>query len=50
MADVADLEPHQVTSPELAVDTQVEQRKLSDAVLHLQADAQRPDDNRVRER
>ena len=43
VTDVPDSQADQVAASQLAVDAQVEQRELTNPVLHLQADAQRPD-------
>ena len=39
MADIANLEFHEVTASQFAVNAEVEQRKLSDAALHLKANS-----------
>ena len=43
MAYVADLQSDEIAATQLAVDAQVEQRELAHPVLHLEADAERPD-------
>ena len=43
VADVPDLQPHQVAAAELAVDSQVEKCQLPHPVLHLEANSQCPD-------
>ena len=43
VADVSDLERHEVASPELAVDAEIEERQLSNSVLHLKPDSKCPD-------
>jgi hypothetical protein len=40
---IIDLQPNEVTAPELAVDSEVEHRQVTLAVLQLQPDAYRPD-------
>jgi len=39
MADIANLEFHEVTASQFAVNAEVEQRELSDAAPHLKADS-----------
>ena len=43
VADVPDLEADEIVASKLAVDSQVEERKLTHAVLHLKSDPKRPD-------
>lgn len=43
MADISDFECDQVTAAQLAVDAQIEERKLSYAPFHLEPDAKCPD-------
>jgi len=43
VADVPDLEADKVTPAQLAVDPQVEKRKLAHTTFHLKADSKRPD-------
>ena len=43
MTNVPDLQGNEVASTQLAVNTQVKQRELAYPVLHLEADAERPD-------
>jgi hypothetical protein len=42
MADISHAQLHQITSPKLAVDRQVEQRKIPTAARNLQAHANCP--------
>jgi len=42
MTNIADLQGDEVASTQLAVDTQVEKCELAHPVLHLEADAERP--------
>src|SRR4030095_3030958 len=43
VADVPDLEANEVAATELAVDAEIEECQLTQSILHLQPDAQRPD-------
>jgi hypothetical protein len=43
VADVTDLQPDEITSAQLAVDTKVEQREISRAAKQLEPDADGPD-------
>jgi hypothetical protein len=43
MTNVPDLERDQIAPAELAVDTQVEERKFPNTPLYLEPDTQRPD-------
>jgi hypothetical protein len=39
---IVDSDPDEVAAPELAVDRQIEHRKIAPALLHLQPDSDRP--------
>jgi len=43
MTYVPDLERYEIAAAQLAVDAQVEEREFAHPVLHLEANAQRPD-------
>ena len=40
--DIADLQPHEIAAPELAVDREVEQGEVAGSALHLEPDPDRP--------
>jgi hypothetical protein len=42
-AHVADLEPNEVTAPQLAVEGQIEQSEIASTLFELRPDADRPD-------
>src|SRR5215813_1664996 len=41
-ADIVDLQPHEITAPEFAVDREVEQGEVAGSALHLEPDPDRP--------
>lgn len=43
MTHVSDLQGNEIAAPELAIDTQVEERKFTHSVVHLQTHTERPD-------
>ena len=50
VTDVSDFQTDEVAAAQLAVDSQVEERKLAQPTLHLKADAKCPDIFRLERR